>query len=169
MIGAYGVKWLWCMNRENANKIKELNFLLRVDKCNKFNKLFVFMHQSQTVGSESDATLAAVDTQEVDASMTPEWSRILLDGFGYTDDADRQRGTVWNRMLRSRPEVEAVIAAIDGQSVGSASVMILGTTAVLGGATTLPAFRRRGGAACLDRSTAVSGHPHWMRVGDHHG
>ena len=98
----------------------------------------------ETAGGEPDETLAAVDTQEVDASMTSEWSGILLDGFGYTDDADRQRVALWNRMLRSRPEVVAVIAAIDGQSVGSASVMILGTTAVLGGATTLPAFRRRG-------------------------
>jgi GNAT superfamily N-acetyltransferase len=86
----------------------------------------------------------AVEIHEVDESTAADWSRTLLDGFGYTNDADRDRVATWNRMLRSLSGMTALVAVIDGEPVGSASVMVLGSTAVLGGATTLAAFRRRG-------------------------
>ncbi|HSD10949.1 MAG TPA: GNAT family N-acetyltransferase [Candidatus Binatia bacterium] len=86
----------------------------------------------------------AAEIHEVDASTAAAWSTTLLDGFGYTRDADRERVETWNRMVRSLPVVTALVAVIDGALVGAASVMILGSTAVLGGAATLPAFRRRG-------------------------
>jgi GNAT superfamily N-acetyltransferase len=41
-------------------------------------------------------------------------------------------------------ELTALVAVMDGRAVGSASVIVLGSTAVLGGAATLPVFRRRG-------------------------
>jgi hypothetical protein len=40
--------------------------------------------------------------------------------------------------------VTALVAMMDGQPVGAASVMVLGVTALLGSAATLPTFRRRG-------------------------
>jgi GNAT superfamily N-acetyltransferase len=98
----------------------------------------------EPAGAAADASPMAVAIHEVDAAMTPDWSRTLLDGFGYTHDADRDRVEIWNRMLRSRPEATALMAVVDDKPAGSASVMILGATAVLGGAATLPAFRRRG-------------------------
>ena len=63
---------------------------------------------------------------------------------GYTRDDARDRVATWNHMLRALPGMSAFIAVIDGKPVGSASVMVLDATAVLGGATTVPAFRRRG-------------------------
>jgi len=76
--------------------------------------------------------------------MAAAWSTTLLDGFEYTHDADRDRVAIWNRMVYALPGVTALLAWINGAPVGAASVMILGTTAPLGGAATLPAFRRRG-------------------------
>ena len=95
-------------------------------------------------GAEPAARSSAAEIRTVDASTTTAWSTTLLDGFGYTRDADRDRVETWNRMVHSLPGVTALVAVIDGQPVGAASVMLLGSTAVLGGAATLPAFRRRG-------------------------
>ncbi len=81
---------------------------------------------------------------EVDESNAEAWSTTLLDGFEYTAEADRDRVAIWNRMIHSLPQVTSLIAMIDDQPVGAASVMLLGANAVLGGAATLPAFRRRG-------------------------
>jgi GNAT superfamily N-acetyltransferase len=47
-------------------------------------------------------------------------------------------------MVRSQPSVTALLALLNRQPVGAASVMVVGEAAVLGGAATLPAFRRRG-------------------------
>lgn len=95
-------------------------------------------------GAEPAAPSRATEIHAVDASTAAAWSTTLLDGFGYTHDADRNRVETWNRMVHSLPGVTALVAMIDGQPVGAASVMVLGSTAVLGGAATLPAFRRRG-------------------------
>jgi GNAT superfamily N-acetyltransferase len=55
--------------------------------------------------------------------------------------------------------VSALVAVIDGTPVGAASVMVLGSIAVLGGAATLPAFRRRGvQRALIESRLAVATH-----------
>ena len=87
---------------------------------------------------------AVAKLHEVDASNAAAWSTTLLDGFEYTTEADRDRVAIWNRMIRALTQVTSLIAVIDGKPVGAGSVMLLGATAVLGGAATLPAFRRRG-------------------------
>ncbi len=102
------------------------------------------LRSRETTGAESNASHMTVEIHEVDEATTADWSRTLLDGFGYTHDADRDRVEIWNRMLHSRPEATALMAVVDGEPVGSASVMILGETAVLGGAATLPTFRCQG-------------------------
>jgi GNAT superfamily N-acetyltransferase len=99
---------------------------------------------AQAVGRRDVAGPKVVEIHEVDASNAADWSTTLLDGFEYTTDADRDRVEIWNRMLRTVSELTALVAVMDGKPVGSASVMILGSTAVLGGAATLPAFRRQG-------------------------
>jgi GNAT superfamily N-acetyltransferase len=98
----------------------------------------------ETTGDTLAVSPRAAEIYEVDTSTAAAWSTTLLDGFGYTHDADRDRVETWNRMVRSLPGVTALIAVIDGCPVGAASVMVLGSTAMLGGAATLPAFRRRG-------------------------
>jgi GNAT superfamily N-acetyltransferase len=94
--------------------------------------------------SRPAAQALAVEVHPVDAATATAWSTILLDGFGYTQDADRHRVSLWNQMVRSQPRVTALIALLNRQPVGAASVMVVGEAAVLGGAATLPAFRRLG-------------------------
>jgi GNAT superfamily N-acetyltransferase len=94
--------------------------------------------------SMSEVPATEVKVHPVDASSAAAWSAILLDGFEYLQEADRERVEVWNRMLRSLPGLTSLVAVINHQPVGAASVLVLGTTALLGGAATLPAFRRRG-------------------------
>jgi GNAT superfamily N-acetyltransferase len=97
-----------------------------------------------TTGATLAVPSRAAEIHEVDASTAAAWSTTLLDGFGYTCAADRDRVETWNRMVRSLPGVTALVAVLDGTPVGAASVMVLGLIAMLGGAATLPAFRRRG-------------------------
>lgn len=94
--------------------------------------------------SRPDAHAIAAEVHTVDASTATDWSTILLDGFEYTHEADRNRVIIWNQMVRSLPGVTPLIALLNRKPVGAASVMVVGEAAVLGGAATLPAFRRRG-------------------------
>jgi GNAT superfamily N-acetyltransferase len=110
-------------------------------------------------GTEPAIRSRAAEIHMVDASTALAWSTTLLDGFGYTRDADRSRVETWNQMVRSLPGVTALVAMMDGKPVGAASVMVLGATAVLGGAATLPAFRRRGVQRTLiEARLAVAAH-----------
>jgi GNAT superfamily N-acetyltransferase len=102
------------------------------------------LRPGDAAGTTPAARSRAVEIHVVDASTTTAWSTTLLDGFGYTRDADRNRVETWNGMVFALPGVTALIAVLDGKPVGAASVMVLRATAVLGGAATLPAFRRQG-------------------------
>lgn len=102
------------------------------------------LHPLDAIGAAPAARSGVAEIHTVDAATAAAWSTTLLDGFGYTRDTDRDRVATWNGMVRSLPGMIALVAVIDGKPVGSASVMVLGSTAVLGGAATLPAFRRRG-------------------------
>jgi GNAT superfamily N-acetyltransferase len=102
------------------------------------------LHPRETTGAAPALSSRTAEIHAVDASTAAVWSTTLIDGFEYTHDADRGRVEAWNQMVRALPGVTALIAALDGTPVGAASVMVLGSTAMLGGAATLPAFRRRG-------------------------
>jgi GNAT superfamily N-acetyltransferase len=102
------------------------------------------LHSRESSADAAARPSSAARIHEVDATTTAAWSTVLIDGFGYTREADRSRVDTWNHMVRSRPGVTALVAVIDGAPVGAANVMVLGSAAVLGGAATLPAFRRRG-------------------------
>jgi GNAT superfamily N-acetyltransferase len=117
------------------------------------------LRSSDAISTASAARSGAVEIHTVDAATAAAWSTTLLDGFGYTRDADRDRVAIWNQMVRSLPAVTALVAVLDGQPVGAASVMVLDSTAVLGGAATLPAFRRRGvQRALIEARLTVAAH-----------
>ena len=113
----------------------------------------------ETTGVAPAMPSRAAEIHVVDASAAAAWSTTLLDGFGYTHDADRDRVETWNRMVRALPGVTALVAVIDGTPAGAASVMALGSTALLGGAATLPVFRRRGvQRALIESRLAIAAH-----------
>jgi GNAT superfamily N-acetyltransferase len=102
------------------------------------------LYPRETTGAMLAVPSRVAEIHEVDAATAAAWSTTLVDGFGYTRAADRDRVETWNHMVRSLPGVTTLVAVLDGTPVGAASVMVLGSTAMLGGAATLPAFRRRG-------------------------
>ena len=109
-------------------------------------------------GTAPAARSGTVEIHTVDASTAPAWSTTLLDGFGYTRHRPRpSRGLEPDDSLAAR--VTALVAVMDGQPVGAASVMVLGASAMLGGAATPPAFRRRGVQRTLiEARLAVAAH-----------
>lgn len=98
----------------------------------------------------------AIDVHQIDTEQRPEWSDVLLDGFGYEAAVDRSRVAGWNEMVATRPGVSAFLASIQGLPVGGASVMVLGEVAVLGGAATRPAHRRIGVQTALIHARLAS-------------
>jgi GNAT superfamily N-acetyltransferase len=126
----------------------------------RFRNIYVqALRPHETTDAKPDTCSTVVEIHEVDASTAAAWSTTLLDGFGYTHAADRDRVATWNHMVRSLPGVTALVAMRDGVPIGAASVMVLGATAVLGGAATLPACRRRGvQRALIEARLAVAAH-----------
>jgi hypothetical protein len=90
-----------------------------------------------------------VDVQIVDDTHAGEWSDVLIDGFGYQDPTDQAAVARWNRGLLDTDGVHALVARLDDTTVGSASIYISDGAAVLGGATTLMAWRDRGVQSAL--------------------
>jgi hypothetical protein len=85
-----------------------------------------------------------IEVRDVTEENFSAWSTVLLEGFGYNDPERRDRVALWNRMLFARPEAALFIAMVDGRPAGAANVLTHGQGASLGGATTVPAARRRG-------------------------
>jgi GNAT superfamily N-acetyltransferase len=113
-------------------------------RLTRFRNIYAQGLPSQNADPGPHIRSTTIDTHAVNASTTAAWLTTLLDGFEYTDTADRDRVNIWNQMLISLPGLTALIAMIDGKPVGAASVLVVGSTAMLGGAATLPACRRRG-------------------------
>lgn len=85
----------------------------------------------------------------VDDDTAQVWSDVLVAVFSRDAAGARDAVARWNRGLLDTDGVSAFIARIDGQPVGSASVFVRDSAAVLGGAATLPGWRRRGVHAAL--------------------
>lgn len=114
-------------------------------RLTRFRNVYAQDLASQNVTSPEPYTQSTtIETHAVNASTAAAWATTLLDGFEYTATADRERIDTWNQMLLSLPGLTALIATIDGTPVGSASVLVVGSIALLGGAATIPARRRRG-------------------------
>jgi GNAT superfamily N-acetyltransferase len=90
-----------------------------------------------------------VEVLAVDATTADAWSTVLIDGFGYTEPDDRTAVDRWNRGLLATDGLHAFLARIDNRAVGGASILVTGTVGVLGGAATLPRWRRRGTQTAL--------------------
>ncbi|MCA8961557.1 MAG: GNAT family N-acetyltransferase [Planctomycetes bacterium] len=86
---------------------------------------------------------ATFTIEEVSPNAADTYARVLRDGFALPpefDDAMTQAGRTTAAMRSGR----RFFAHVDGEPVGCGSVNIHGDVASLGGAATLPAFRRRG-------------------------
>lgn len=78
-----------------------------------------------------------------------DWSRVLLDGFGYSTGERRTRVARWNDMMGTVPEATLLLAVLRGEPVGASSVLVHdlpggSRVASLGGTTTLVPHRRQG-------------------------
>lgn len=85
-----------------------------------------------------------VEVLAVAPDSVEEWSQTLIDVFAPSDPAQAHAVAQWNRGLLDTEGIHPFIGRLDGSTVGSASVYLSGGCAVLGGAATLPAWRRRG-------------------------
>ncbi len=72
------------------------------------------------------------------------WSDVLVEGFGETGPEKAAPIREWNDGLLATPGLFPLLARVGTRAVGAASVLVDGSVAVLGGAATLPADRRRG-------------------------
>jgi hypothetical protein len=95
------------------------------------------------------AAASTVAVEVVDPSTRQAWSRVLIEGFGYRDPQAIRRVEEWNDALLTIPGLTAVVATVDGEIAASASVVIDGGVAVLGGAATVHRHRRRGAHLAL--------------------
>ena len=90
------------------------------------------------------------------------WLRIAIDGFATPDDgpapfeqhARETLEAVMQDFVRMRG-LRRYLACLHGESAGCASLRVEGTVAALGGAATLPAYRRRGIQTALFRQRLV--------------
>lgn len=116
----------------------------------RFRNIFVHLldgvaASSGPPGLEVDIVISDnADGDNADSDNASAWSDTLVDGFGYTEPADIARVEEWNDALLATPGLTALVAVIGSETVGSASVLIQGAVAVLGGATTRLPYRRRG-------------------------
>ncbi len=93
--------------------------------------------------------VTAIEIEPVTDRNRAAWSAVLIEGFGYRDQDQIALVEEWNDALLATPGLTAFSALLDGRPVGSASVLISGSAAVLGGAATVPRARRRGVQSAL--------------------
>ncbi|MGF1598305.1 MAG: GNAT family N-acetyltransferase [Acidimicrobiales bacterium] len=113
----------------------------------RFRNVFARSPDAPVPDPASGIGIATVDTTPTPAPgrATPQaWSETLIEGFGYDRADDVRRVQEWNAALLTVPGMTALVASIDGRPAGSASVLVDGSAAVLGGAATRPDDRRRG-------------------------
>ncbi len=77
------------------------------------------------------------------------WSAALVEGFGYRHPDAIRLVEEWHEALPATPGLTALIVRAEGEVAASASVFIDGSVAVLGGAATIPRYRRRGAHLAL--------------------
>lgn len=90
-----------------------------------------------------------VEVAIVDESSQEAWSAALIEGFGPRHPEAVRLVEEWNRALLATPGLTALVARADGEVMAAASVFIDGVVAVLGGAATIPRYRRNGAHLAL--------------------
>ncbi len=107
------------------------------------------------MGFENVLARPLIDTAVADPAelMTDfdEWRSLTVEGFLAGDDSgikgDAATRAAMDELfedIREAPGYQRYVARIDGKAAGAASMRVDGDIAVLAGAATLPAFRRRG-------------------------
>ena len=97
----------------------------------------------------AEPPVAAIEIAPVTDRNRAAWSAVLIEGFGYRDPDQIALVEQWNDALLATPGLTAFSALLDGRPVGSASVLVSGSAAVLGGAATVPRARCRGVQSAL--------------------
>ena len=100
-----------------------------------------------------EAPSASIEVRPVTAETMPAWLRVLVDGFAVPDES----GAGGDEALPSSEDLLGLfrhifladgyrryLALVDGQASGGAIAWFDGDIAFFGGASTLPAWRRRG-------------------------
>jgi len=100
------------------------------------------IYATTTLSARPRATRAVIET--VEESNRDDWSATLVAGFGYDDPPTIERVEEWNEALAATPGLTALLARVDGEPAGAASILVQGTSAVLGGAATRTGYRRGG-------------------------
>lgn len=99
------------------------------------------------VAAASSSTDLRID--RVEQRHHERWLRVFNDGFGAVDRDAVVANDEIGRASLVAPDSHIFLACIDGKPVGCGSVHIVDGVAWLGGAATLPTFRRRGVQAAL--------------------
>ena len=92
----------------------------------------------------NDVQIMRVDTSNVDT-----WMETSAVGFGAVDDLQRIVSDEFARASLACPETHIFMAMIGGRPAGCGALQACDGVAWVGGAATLPAFRRRGVQAAL--------------------
>jgi GNAT superfamily N-acetyltransferase len=108
----------------------------------------VFVHDLRELHDLDDLTTRQAETaitiQEVEPRDRQLLHAVRADGFGQTDPAARENSDRFSAAAASQPGAIELLAWVDGEPVGAASVQLLEGVASLGGMSTVPAARGRG-------------------------
>ena len=95
------------------------------------------------------ATPPKLSVRSINETEFEQWSQVSA--RGWASDWPSEDSTMLNftRVGCNCPAGRAFVAEIEGEMVATASLSIFGTTAILGGASTLPQARNRGAQSAL--------------------
>jgi GNAT superfamily N-acetyltransferase len=105
-----------------------------------------------------DVVKGPIEVSQVDGGAAEEWIRVVTDGFLHPDafdgpasheSFDRAALERTYRFFAAVPGVSRLVASLEGRTAGGASLFLHDQTAMLCGAATLPACRRRGVQSAL--------------------
>lgn len=115
------------------------------------------LHGFENVLGLALGEVEAAGTIEVEpAGDDEEWARVAVDGFMSADERavtaevhQREATEIVMRDMMQAAGFRRLVARIDGAAAGVATMRLDGEVALMCGATTLPAWRRRGVQAAL--------------------
>ncbi len=113
---------------------------------------------------EAGSTDGPVVVRVVDDELVGTWKRVLADGNGLVDVADRAVSDEFASARYQVPDSPVLLAFVDGVAVGCGSIEFADGVAWLGGAATLPASRGQGVQAALLRERTRLAHDRGCRL-----
>jgi GNAT superfamily N-acetyltransferase len=113
---------------------------------------------------EARSTDVSVVVRVVDDELVGTWKRVLADGNGLVDVADRAVSDEFASARYQVPDSPVLLAFVDGVAVGCGSIEFADGVAWLGGAATLPASRGQGVQTALLRERTRLAHDRGCQV-----